>query len=121
LHFAVCIGVLCCCHDPLLLLLLLLHFAQVNKNVYLKGRLGADGVAFMAAFKSWFQPSLTLAGVVEHCFDTGKTRSGLTVQVRSMLVYTHVGLLCTQLRGCIATAQSRADSCSHAGFPCCSV
>jgi len=54
----------------------------VNKNVYLKGRLGADGVALMAAFKSWFQPSLTLAGVVERSFDTGKTRTGLTIQVR---------------------------------------
>jgi hypothetical protein len=54
---------------------------QVNKNVYLKGRLGADGVALMAAFKSWFQPSLTLAGVIERCFDTGKTRTGVTIQV----------------------------------------
>lgn len=58
-----------------------LYFTQVNKNVYLKGRLGADGVALMAAFKSWFQPSLTLAGVVERSFETGKTRTGMTVQV----------------------------------------
>lgn len=48
--------------------------------MYLKGRLGADGVALMAAFKSWFQPSLTLAGVVERSFDTGKTRTGVTIQ-----------------------------------------
>lgn len=35
----------------------------------------------MAAFKSWFQPSLTLAAAVERSFDTGLTRTGLTLQV----------------------------------------
>ncbi len=54
---------------------------QVNKNVYLKGRLGGDGVALMAAFKSWFQPSVALAAAVERSFITGQTRTGLTVQV----------------------------------------
>jgi hypothetical protein len=60
---------------------LLLLLLQVNKNVYLKGRLGGDGVALMAAFKSWFAPSLTLAGVVERSFEGGQTRTGVTVQV----------------------------------------
>lgn len=35
---------------------------QANKNVLLKARLGSDGAAVLAAFKSWFQPSLALAG-----------------------------------------------------------
>jgi hypothetical protein len=55
---------------------------QVNKNVYLKGRLGGDGVALMAAMKTWFQPSLTLAAAVERSFESGLTRTGLTLQVR---------------------------------------
>jgi hypothetical protein len=58
---------------------------QVNKNVYLKGRLGGDGVALMAAFKSWFQPSVAVAAAVERSFITGKMRTGLTVQVSSVL------------------------------------
>jgi hypothetical protein len=53
----------------------------VNKNVYLKGRLGGDGVALMAAFKSWFQPSVAVAAAVERSFITGKVRTGLTIQV----------------------------------------
>ncbi|WIA23566.1 hypothetical protein OEZ85_000289 [Tetradesmus obliquus] len=56
---------------------------QVNKNVYLKGRLGGDGVALMAAFKSWFQPSVAFAAAVERSFVTGKMRTGLTVQVEN--------------------------------------
>jgi hypothetical protein len=56
---------------------------QVNKNVYVKGRLGGDGVALMAAFKSWFQPSVAVAAAVERSFVTGKMRTGLTVQVRT--------------------------------------
>ncbi|KAF8061130.1 ENV9 [Scenedesmus sp. PABB004] len=56
---------------------------QVNKNVYLKGRLGADGVSVVAAFKSWFQPSLAVAGVLERSFATGATRAGVTVQVEN--------------------------------------
>jgi hypothetical protein len=35
----------------------------------------------MAAFKSWFQPSLTVAAAVERSFETGQMRSGLTLQV----------------------------------------
>jgi hypothetical protein len=49
--------------------------------VYLKGRVGGDGVALMAAFKSWFQPSVAVAAAVERSFVTGKIRTGLTVQV----------------------------------------
>uniref|UniRef100_A0A383V7V0 Uncharacterized protein n=1 Tax=Tetradesmus obliquus TaxID=3088 RepID=A0A383V7V0_TETOB len=56
---------------------------QVNKNVYLKGRLGGDGVALMAAFKSWFQPSVAFAAAVERSFVTGQMRTGLTVQVEN--------------------------------------
>jgi hypothetical protein len=58
---------------------------QVNKNVYLKGRLGGDGVALMAAFKSWFQPSVAVAAAVERSLVTGKVRTGLSVQVSDML------------------------------------
>lgn len=54
----------------------------MNKNVYLKGRLGGDSVALMAGFKSWFQPSVAVAAAVERSFKTGQTRTGLTVQVR---------------------------------------
>eukprot|EP00879_Flechtneria_rotunda_P016435 GHRR01017199.1.p2 GENE.GHRR01017199.1~~GHRR01017199.1.p2 ORF type:complete len:135 (+),score=31.91 GHRR01017199.1:307-711(+) len=56
---------------------------QVNKNVYLKGRLGGEGVALMAAFKSWFQPSIAVAAALDHSFVTGITKTGVTVQVEN--------------------------------------
>jgi hypothetical protein len=54
----------------------------VNKNVLLKGKLGADQVALLAAFKSWFNPSLAGALAAQYSFKTNTTRFGLTVQVR---------------------------------------
>jgi hypothetical protein len=48
--------------------------------VLLKGRLGSDGVALLAAFKSWFQPSLALAGCCEYSFAHRALRYGVCVQ-----------------------------------------
>ncbi|KAI8467554.1 MAG: hypothetical protein J3K34DRAFT_430110 [Monoraphidium minutum] len=56
---------------------------QANKNVLLKGRLGSDGAAVLAAFKSWFQPSLALAACWEYSFKSGQMRVGLTAQVEN--------------------------------------
>ncbi|KIY98614.1 hypothetical protein MNEG_9348 [Monoraphidium neglectum] len=56
---------------------------QANKNVLLKGRLGSDGVALLAAFKSWFQPSLALAVSCEYNFRASQPRFGFTAQVEN--------------------------------------
>ncbi|GBF92274.1 hypothetical protein Rsub_05357 [Raphidocelis subcapitata] len=56
---------------------------QANKNVLLKGRLGSDGVALLAAFKSWFQPSLAVAGCCEYSFAHRALRYGVCVQVEN--------------------------------------
>ncbi len=54
---------------------------QANKNVLIKGRLGSDGIAVLAAFKSWFTPSLALAATCEYSFAAKAMRYGLTAQV----------------------------------------
>jgi hypothetical protein len=64
---------------------------QANKNVLLKGRLGADGVALLAAFKSWFQPSLALGVTAEYSFAGKGLRYGVTAQVRGGLGVAQAG------------------------------
>jgi len=49
--------------------------------VLLKGRLGSDGVAVLAAFKSWFAPSIALAVTCEYNFRARASRYGLCAQV----------------------------------------
>lgn len=93
---------------------------QVNKNVYLKGRLGADGIGLMAAFKSWFQPSVALAAVLEHSWASRQTRTGLTVQVRVLQTHGSAFLCSTFLAAlsvwwrrwwCVAHSWASCQSC----------
>ena len=56
---------------------------QVNRNIYLKGRLGNDGVALMGAWKSWYSPSLAVAASAEWRFRGGGARYGLVAQVEN--------------------------------------
>lgn len=72
----------------------------MNKNVLLKGKLGADQVALLAAFKSWFNPSLAGALAAQYSFKTNTTRFGLTVQVRGCGVQAKGGGGEGMLRGC---------------------
>jgi hypothetical protein len=51
--------------------------------VLIKGRLGQDSVAVALAAKSWFHPSLALAASLEHCFSSGRTRSGVWLQIEN--------------------------------------
>lgn len=59
----------------------MLYALQVNKNVYVKGKLGSEAAALMLAFKSWFQPSFAVAGSVEYNFTRQQPRYGLVFQV----------------------------------------
>jgi hypothetical protein len=48
-----------------------------------KGRVGLDGVAAAAVFKSWWQPSFTLGCAAKYDFAAQKTRFGLTAAVET--------------------------------------
>jgi hypothetical protein len=60
---------------------------QPNKNTYVKAKLTSTAVAAMAAFKSWYQPSLALAASAEWRFGPasagGGVRFGLVGQVEN--------------------------------------
>jgi hypothetical protein len=56
---------------------------QANKNVLVKGQVSLAGASVAAVFKSWWQPSFTLAGAATYDFASGRTRFGVTAAVET--------------------------------------
>jgi hypothetical protein len=57
---------------------------QINKNCLVKGRVSQKEISVATAFKTWWDPSGTIALSAHHSFNPSSTRFGLSVSLDNL-------------------------------------